>query len=461
LLLYSRNALAMESTANRKKMRASHSEPTNDALERPNDEYRTIYHNTPFATYSSALEEPPPMSKLFKSMKRKIMENRAKDISRYDLIRFYDPNARAKDIYGRTLDSILAYDDRTLEMSHNYIQWIFPLPEGSLFTDDCPLVGRKELEAFRNRPDLQNRLRLSFIRMLGFYGFRIKVSDDPSPAPNPPNIRISEPESRNEGEQAAPATRLNLVLPDPDEPPSPSLPTVGFGEARPNLNPCDTDMEILPMDAKRGESNVDESTGHTTATTRAETKEGTDPSIPIPSTTAFGQPERSAKGKGKAAATEESSDQLGPLPNISTSGPGPSRAKGKEKVAGSATEAQDDNPPAQVPPIKVMGMPDFELGKGHWAKSPRDHNHLRITRILRSLRLLGLEQEAQAFLSALEILYMHSSVRISSDSMDFWRIAVRGPLHTPPYGSPIPWLQRWLEEHGIGDDEEGEQDMPK
>ena len=55
---------------------------------------------------------------------------------------------------------------------------------------------------------------------------------------------------------------------------------------------------------------------------------------------------------------------------------------------------------------------------------PGNHNHLRITRILKSLTLLGLKQEAAAFLKCLEGIYADTPGGISAISMGFWRKAI-------------------------------------
>ncbi|EPE35855.1 hypothetical protein GLAREA_05193 [Glarea lozoyensis ATCC 20868] len=57
-----------------------------------------------------------------------------------------------------------------------------------------------------------------------------------------------------------------------------------------------------------------------------------------------------------------------------------------------------------------------------------DHNHLRITRILRSLRILGLEAEALAWTNTLLPLADHAS----ESSKGFWRRAAQRSLNIPP-----------------------------
>ncbi len=73
------------------------------------------------------------------------------------------------DASGRTLAEILAWDDAPLEMVHDYIQWLFPLPERSAFNADAPLLTSEDIAAFRNDTALRDRLRTAYHRMLRFY----------------------------------------------------------------------------------------------------------------------------------------------------------------------------------------------------------------------------------------------------------------------------------------------------
>jgi len=62
-----------------------------------------------------------------------------------------------------------------------------------------------------------------------------------------------------------------------------------------------------------------------------------------------------------------------------------------------------------------------------------DHNHLRISRILRSLRILGLESEAAAFYKVLsDILHSANTQLVSCRSAEFWRRSAERPLHWSP-----------------------------
>ena len=92
-------------------------------------------------------------------------------------VAFYRAVNPQKDDRGRTLNLILSWPDRELERCHNYIQYLFPLPERSPFNPFAPIVTEEVFEAFRaNNAEgegLRNNLRRAFGRMLTFYGFRL------------------------------------------------------------------------------------------------------------------------------------------------------------------------------------------------------------------------------------------------------------------------------------------------
>lgn len=72
---------------------------------------------------------------------------------------------------GRTLGEILAWPDAELEAVHDFIQWLFPLPERSGANPDAPILDAATIDVFRQSLELQQRLHQSFLRMLRFYGF--------------------------------------------------------------------------------------------------------------------------------------------------------------------------------------------------------------------------------------------------------------------------------------------------
>lgn len=82
--------------------------------------------------------------------------------------------------------------------------------------------------------------------------------------------------------------------------------------------------------------------------------------------------------------------------------------------------------------LTIVKAQNFDKGSKRWV-TRFDHNHLRITRIIRCLRVLGLEQEAGAFYSQLKDVYEASGGgRISQKSFMFWTRAARRPLWLAP-----------------------------
>src|SRR5262245_41132324 len=73
---------------------------------------------------------------------------------------------------GRTLGQILAWEDDDLEVTHDYIQWVFPTPARSGVNPTAPLVTESTTAAFVARPDLRAGLSRALDRMLAFYGLR-------------------------------------------------------------------------------------------------------------------------------------------------------------------------------------------------------------------------------------------------------------------------------------------------
>lgn len=91
------------------------------------------------------------------------------------LIAFYE--GTGEDHRGRFLSDILRWSASKLEQSHDYIQTVFPLPEGSGVNWDAPIIDRQVFDAFRSRAELRGKLRESFQKILWFYGFKLEAED--------------------------------------------------------------------------------------------------------------------------------------------------------------------------------------------------------------------------------------------------------------------------------------------
>lgn len=68
-------------------------------------------------------------------------------------------------------------------------------------------------------------------------------------------------------------------------------------------------------------------------------------------------------------------------------------------------------------------MARFYAENDHWLV-PADHNHLRITRIIRSLKLLVSRQEAEEFLKGILRRVGQSGARVSRTSQRYWQEAL-------------------------------------
>ncbi|EMD58627.1 hypothetical protein GGP41_006081 [Bipolaris sorokiniana] len=244
------------------------------------------------------------------------------------IVRFYDPDIKAKDAKNRTLEEILSWPDSQLESSHNYIQMLFPLPEGSMFNWDAPVIDLAVMQAFCSRSELRHQLRRSFERMLKFYGFRVPT----------------KPENESKKDVVSEVTQTDVNTNSP--------------------NNADT------------------------------------------------------SASGVKATPEASTFPPGAHQNISISNP---------------------------LPYRIVRAPNWPKQFQNWA-GLFDHNHLRITRILRCLRVLGLQKECDAFFKALEHAFHDPETRISEKSMGFWRLAVMRPLQWAPDGQKCKWLEAWQQE---------------
>jgi hypothetical protein len=77
--------------------------------------------------------------------------------------------------------------------------------------------------------------------------------------------------------------------------------------------------------------------------------------------------------------------------------------------------------------LSVTRASSFTERAENWV-TPSNHNHLRITRILKSLRLLGLEAEAAAFFECLADIHHGEAQKaepgISAETLTFWQAAM-------------------------------------
>jgi Opioid growth factor receptor (OGFr) conserved region len=88
-----------------------------------------------------------------------------------DLIEFY--RGDGVDSEGRRLEEILAWDYIDLELVHDFIQWLFPLPEPSQFNAVAPLLTPEQMKIVHVDPQIRENVLRSLEKLLGFYGFTL------------------------------------------------------------------------------------------------------------------------------------------------------------------------------------------------------------------------------------------------------------------------------------------------
>ncbi|WP_030073658.1 opioid growth factor receptor-related protein [Halomonas alkaliantarctica] len=86
------------------------------------------------------------------------------------LLAFY--YGEGHDHKGRHLDDIWALSSFWLEHTHDYIQWLFPIPEAGRFNGFAPLLTPKIQAAFEHEARLRQHQQRSLDVMLAFYGLQ-------------------------------------------------------------------------------------------------------------------------------------------------------------------------------------------------------------------------------------------------------------------------------------------------
>lgn len=85
------------------------------------------------------------------------------------IVDFY--SGKATDTSGRSLSEIHAWGYTELETVHDFIQWLFPLPESSQYNPHAPVLDKQQIAKFHADAALRAQLLASLDMMLGFYGF--------------------------------------------------------------------------------------------------------------------------------------------------------------------------------------------------------------------------------------------------------------------------------------------------
>jgi hypothetical protein len=71
---------------------------------------------------------------------------------------------------GYTLRQVLEWPDGEWEDRHDFIQWVFPTDEPSMYNSNAPVLDAATVARFRADPLMRDRLRRAFDRWLSFCG---------------------------------------------------------------------------------------------------------------------------------------------------------------------------------------------------------------------------------------------------------------------------------------------------
>jgi hypothetical protein len=89
------------------------------------------------------------------------------------ILAFY--RGQRPDTEGRMIFEIRSFSHGALEVTHDYIQWLFPMRTRSQFNPDAPVLDEATIYAFLTDEGLRAELLASFRVLLDFYGFRLEA----------------------------------------------------------------------------------------------------------------------------------------------------------------------------------------------------------------------------------------------------------------------------------------------
>lgn len=87
------------------------------------------------------------------------------------IVEFY--RCQAPNQVGCYLYDMWAFTHGEYEVDHDYVQWLFPSNEMSMLNGDAPVLTEEEAAIFIADPELKDRVKYSFIKILDFFGFRL------------------------------------------------------------------------------------------------------------------------------------------------------------------------------------------------------------------------------------------------------------------------------------------------
>jgi hypothetical protein len=91
-----------------------------------------------------------------------------------EIVAFY--RGAGRDHMARSLTDLQGQSLRDLEQVHDYIQWLFPLPEPSSAFPGAPILTSQDVLIFKQSEVVTERLLQSLQTMLTFYGLELSGS---------------------------------------------------------------------------------------------------------------------------------------------------------------------------------------------------------------------------------------------------------------------------------------------
>lgn len=76
---------------------------------------------------------------------------------------------RGTDARGRTAADVIALSDQELETSHDWVQWLFPLPTPSSAVPGSPVLSEADVAVIKSDPVAVATLEQAIDRMITFY----------------------------------------------------------------------------------------------------------------------------------------------------------------------------------------------------------------------------------------------------------------------------------------------------
>merc|ERR1712083_695464 len=88
------------------------------------------------------------------------------------LLRFF--YGSGTDTRGRRLSEIREFDFESMELVHDYVQWMFPTDEESKFNMWAPMLTPELQQAFKDDLTLRREMRLNLGRFCAFLGLELR-----------------------------------------------------------------------------------------------------------------------------------------------------------------------------------------------------------------------------------------------------------------------------------------------